>query len=303
MNGLLSYYKQESQVKLSPIDAHFLITTDTYQGKKTALLLEGYLRSMGVNVVGVIVPPGFSTKDYKSFASGINYIIKWCEESLPGYRQSRYHIVFNLVGGFKSLQGYMNILGMFYADEIIYIFEAPNTELIRIPRLPIVMDEVPVLKEKATLFALMEQGYLAKHNEILNIPEIYLEFDENRYYTLSTWGHLVWERNKEKVLGERLLEFPHLTYRNTFIDDFYKIDENARRANIQTKLAMVSLLFGERGLEALRRDSRLLYENYTNRDKIGHFRIDWAWRVSCYQEGNELILRHVGPHDYVNNNP
>jgi hypothetical protein len=32
----------------------------------------------------------------------------------------------------------MNTLGMFYADEVIYIFEAKTADLIRIPRLPIV---------------------------------------------------------------------------------------------------------------------------------------------------------------------
>jgi hypothetical protein len=50
-------------------------------------------------------------------------VIRWCQDTLPGYRESGYHIVFNLTGGFKSIQGWMQTLGMFYADEIVYIFE------------------------------------------------------------------------------------------------------------------------------------------------------------------------------------
>jgi len=49
------------------------------------------------------------------------------------------------------------------------------------------MDEIPALREKAVLFALMMHGYLANREEV-EVSEIYLEFNEKGYYTLSTWG-------------------------------------------------------------------------------------------------------------------
>lgn len=66
----------------------------------------------------------------------------------------------------------------------------------------------------------------------------------------------------------------------------------------------VSLLFREQGLAGLRKDGGLLYETYESRaGDTGHFRLNQDWRISCRPEGNILRLRHVGSHDYVNDNP
>ncbi len=309
LNGLYTYGQSEGRIKLEPNDYHVLLTTDTYQGLKTAHLLENHLRDAGVKSVEIEAPRGLSTKNRSRFTSGVKDVINWCEETLPGYRESRYRIVFNLVGGFKSLQGYMSTLGMFYADEIIYIFEAPTADLIRIPRLPVVFDEIPLLREKAVIFAFMENGHIATKEEVEDIPEIYLEHDQEGSYTLSTWGLLVWNRNKQDILGGELLEFPGLIYERTFKKDFNSIFERSRKANIQTKLAKVSLLYRERGLEALcSKGGGLYYKDYENKvapsgRNIGHFRINLDWRISCVPDGENLVLRCVGPHDYVNENP
>jgi len=147
LRGFLGYYGRDFHFRNISMDHHVLIATDTYQGREAARLLEEHLKRLGFNSIELMVPPGLSTRDCNSFTAGVNEVVRWCEQTLAGYRQHRYHIVFNLVGGFKSLQGYMNTLGMFYADEIIYIFEAPSADLIRIPRLPVVLDEIPVLQE------------------------------------------------------------------------------------------------------------------------------------------------------------
>ena len=77
-----------------------------------------------------------NTSSLEEFRLGIDELIKWCVGTLPGYRASGYKIVFNLVGGFKALHGYMQTLGMFYADETVYIFET-SRELLSIPRMPV----------------------------------------------------------------------------------------------------------------------------------------------------------------------
>ncbi len=304
LRGLLGYYERDFYSRTSNMDHHVLLATDTYQGRKAANLLDKHLRILGFSSVEIMVPQGLSTRDCNSFTGGINEVVKWCEQTLAGYRQQHYHIVFNLVGGFKSLQGYMNTLGMFYADEIIYIFEAPSADLIRIPRLPVVLDEIPILQEKSVLFTLMENGYLAKEEEVKSIPEIYLDFDQEGSYTLSTWGLLMWERHKQKILGsDQILPFPSLAYERSFEKDFLGITDKTRRADIQTTLARVSMLFHEHGLAGLRKDGGLLYDNYKNQTgNIGHFRLSQDFRVSCYPKDNILHLRHVGPHD-VNKKP
>jgi len=145
LNGILMYYGPGLRDRANSQDSHFLISTDTFQGQITSGIVKQYLLNLGWRDVRVFGPPGLSTKDSRSFTSGVKTIVKWCKEEVSEYRKRGYHIVFNLVGGFKSLQGVMTTLGMFYADEIIYIFEAETADLIRIPRLPIRMDVQPVL--------------------------------------------------------------------------------------------------------------------------------------------------------------
>ncbi|UNC93177.1 hypothetical protein [Candidatus Contubernalis alkaliaceticus] len=303
LNGIYGYYevsglKDESLER----DVHFLIASDTYQGQLTGKLIMNHLKCTGFKHVEIITPEGFNTKNTKNFKNGVSKIVKWCESTVSPYRESRYHIVFNLVGGFKSLQGYLNTLGMFYADEIIYIFDGVGSDLIRIPRLPVKMDEFPVLREQAVLFALMEHGYFACKNEVQGIPELMLE-DDGDCYTLDPVGLLLWERNKVEILGSsELLSFPGLLMQDSFSKDFNSVKENKKKAVIQNDLAKASLLFKEKGLAGLRSDGGFLYETYKNvKGNVGHFRLDQDWRISCLPDGDILRLRHVGNHDYVNN--
>jgi len=306
LNGIWGYYYSNATKKSRGQDFHFLISTDTFQGKLTAEMLKEYLRSKEFNVLDIFTPPGLSTADSHSFSNGIKQIVKWCQEVITEYRRQGYFVVFNLVGSFKSLQGFMNTLGMFYADEIIYIFEAETADLILIPRLPIKMELQPILKEKAKIFALMAENYIAFREELTGIPEIYLDMDEQGFATLSEWGFLVWNENKKEILGSLPLNqfnFKGLKYEKSFEKDFEKIDQN-RRADIISTLAQAAVIYQEKGLTGLREHGGLQYSDYQGlKEKIGHFRLDQDWRVSCKEENRILFLRHVGPHDYVNNNP
>ncbi len=83
------------------------------------------------------------------------------------------------------MQGYLNTIGMFYADEILYIFEGKGAELITIPRLPIIADSERI-KPFTPDFALMAAGLDTPVNTYnQDIPEsLVLKVDEEM--TLST---------------------------------------------------------------------------------------------------------------------
>lgn len=301
LNGVFGYYGQEAFSGLPPADPHILVATDTYQGQRTAELVRDCLKRRGAGAVEILAPEGLSTRDCAAFTKGMNEVIRWCEEVLTAYRQQNYYVVFNLVGSFKSLQGYMITLGMFYADEMVYIFEAPSADLIRIPRLPVAVGDEPILREKAALFVLMEHGYLPAQEEVKGIPEIYLDFEEG-VCTLSTWGLLLWQRKKKEILAEAdLLPFPHLRYEKSFERDFAHIGDRNMRAAILSELGKVSLIYGEKGLAGLRADPGFLYKDYeTLKDeRIGHFRLSRGWRVSARPDAGFLRLLRVGPHDAV----
>lgn len=300
LNGIYGLYQE--QLEQGKQDIHFLIATDTAQGQATANVVQTFLQTQGLNV-NIYTPPGLSTASTESFSLGIDSLLEWLDECITGYENSEYKICFNLVGSFKSLQGYLNTIGMFYADEIIYIFEG-STELITIPRLPIEIKNSKI-QPYAVEFALMAQGNTVHRSKLTGVPET-LIFTVDDEVILSNWGKLVWNRCKEQLLSKDLLEFPKLQYDPSFRND-YKSEKNINeRVKLQETLAKVSHLYlqSNGNTSVLKNDGGLLYEDYVGKNKsIGHFRINQGLRVSCKASEGHLSLRHYGAHDYVNNNP
>jgi putative CRISPR-associated protein (TIGR02619 family) len=301
LNGL--YGVCGPALEASPPDLHFLLATDTHQGRATARLVGGLLQAAGC-IAEVVAPPRLSTRSQADFAHGVRALITWCEEGLPGYRDAGYRVVFNLVGGFKSLQGYANTIGMFHADEIVYIFEGEGSPLLRIPRLPIRLDAGPLERERS-LCARLAEGLTVPATQLSGWPEALWEEAEPGRAWLSGWGLLVWGRLKDELLADEPLELPRLTYATSFRRDFAGHHNRREKVHLQEKLAKAAVLLEQSGgdLAALRRDGGLQYETYRNRPGIGHFRVSLGLRVSCREQGDALELLHFGAHDYVNDNP
>lgn len=303
LNGLYGLY--EDQLQRARNDVHVLVATDTVLGCRAAQTLEAFLRSQGITNVQMWVPEQLSSGDNRRFSHGIKELLRWCEETIPEYRADGYRIVFNLTGAFKSLQSYLNIAGMFYADEIVYIFES-SKQLLRIPRLPIQVDIAP-LQTYCTQLALLDAGAILPHGEVANLPEGLLDIDQHGDVTLSEWGRLIWNRVRHELLQQELLPLPNLVYEESFRRDFDRAAPE-ERVDLQRTLARVSVLLNEGGVVRLKQDGGLQYEDYQNRRSvdgrpIGHFRLTQGRRVSCVAEGEKLRLRHFGAHDRVNDNP
>lgn len=300
LNGIYGLYQE--QLEQGKQDIHFLIATDTAQGQSTANAIKSFLQSQEL-VVDIFTPQGLSTASTESFASGIDQLLEWMETTIPDYQNSGYKVCFNLVGSFKSLQGYLNTIGMFYADEIIYIFEG-SSEIITIPRLPITLDEKivqSIIKPYVVEFALMAQGRESDRAQLANIPETLIYVLDNEV-TLSNWGKLIWNRCKEQLLSDNLLDFPKLRYEPSFIKDYENIRNKAERVKLQETLAYVShLLLKSNGNTAmLKQDGGLQYGVLKNTDNVGHFRVTLGLRISCKVVEGNLVLRKYGEHDYGN---
>lgn len=219
LNGVYGYY--QDRLPGNNQDQHFLIHTDTYLGVRTAEILQEFLQTRNLYVTKQTFSK-LRTDTLENFQGSITELIKWCEETLPGYRNSKYRIVFNLTGGFKSIQGWMQTLGMFYADEIVYIFES-GQELLRIPRIPVAIDEgvSKVIEQHLGLFRrLAAPSGTCKIGELEGIPEVFyfLLGDEAE---LSPWGKLVWERSRNAIYGSGLHEPP--TERIRFTANFRNV--------------------------------------------------------------------------------
>jgi putative CRISPR-associated protein (TIGR02619 family) len=295
LNGIYGLY--EGNLSQGKIDTHWLVSTDTLQGGTTANIVKDFLLKVGISA-DIFTPQGLSTASTQSFSDGIDKLLEWFEETIPGYKDSNYHICLNLVGSFKSLQGYMNTIGMFYADEIIYIFEGENSEVITIPRLPIIVDESvihPYVKE----FALMAVGEVSSESVSKVQESLICKCGDEA--TLSTWGRLIWIKCKRELLSGNLLEFSSISYSDAFLKDYRSISDPGKRVELQEIIAKISSVLEKNNgdLSKLKTDGALQYNRYSNTKRIDHFRVNDAMRVSCVLDSKQLILLNYGTHKHV----
>jgi len=195
LNGILSFYERPP---IPSGESHYLLATDTWFGEETAKIAEAWLRKNGVANVNVIRHPDLQTADWQYFRSSLADLVKWCAETIAPQRTEHCRVVFNLSGGFKSETGFLQMLGMFYADETIYMFERSG-ELMRIPRLPVRMEDEPAIERDLSDFrraALDLKVHAAKSG-------IYwFEMDGQSY--LTPWGQLVFDQHKERIYRQAI---------------------------------------------------------------------------------------------------
>lgn len=315
LNGLLGFY--EGRAADLPRDMHCLVATDTAQGRATAEIIETFLRARGARHVEIVAPPGFSTGDATGYANGVRALLRFCAETVRGYRDSGHTVIFNTIGGFKSQRDILNIAGMFYADEILYVFEGPGSPLIRVPRLPIRIDR-ELFADHAVECALLARGLPVggKAGAVPEwIPETLLDApDPSGARLLSTWGELVWDQVKDDLLSGEPLDFPMIRYEPSYRRDFDGLPANdGRRARVlvQETVAEVSAALIESGGDTRPLFARkgLGFEHFQGANRAyAHFRVTNAQgglRISCEPLGGGmgLALRHVGAHDAVNDRP
>ncbi|MBY0229226.1 MAG: hypothetical protein K2W96_08120 [Gemmataceae bacterium] len=301
MHGLLG-----PSLKGGSGDLHFLIGTDTYQGRAAVDLVAEMIRQDGAEPQIEIIP-GFSTRNQQVFEAGIRELIRFCDSTFKHCRESGDTVYFNLVGSFKALQGYLNTIGMFYADEIVYIFEGEGAELVRIPRLPITLDLSWVEQHRA-LFAMLATGEHTEPEEVFQgWPEALWERAGQGRGWLSTWGLLLWQNAEESILNERLLDLPRIEYSDKFKRDFDDRRGNRKeRIQLQQALARVAVLLEKSGGDTApaKVDSSLQYDNYTGKHAgVGHFRTNNdGWRATCDSVSGRLRMRRFGDHT-INTTP
>ncbi|OZH51979.1 CRISPR-associated protein [Hydrocoleum sp. CS-953] len=295
LNGIYGLYEEE--IQRGKQDIHYLISTDTYSGKITAEIVENFLKTTGVVNTNIVKPSGLSTANTQKFSEGVDELIDFLSKQKENWQG--YKVCFNLVGGFKTLQGYLNTIGMLYADEIIYIFEGKRAELITIPRLPIAVDKT-LIKPYTVQLALMDTGALDK-SEVEKIPEALIG-DVDGKKVLSTWGKLIWDESKKDLLSDELLDFPWLDYQDIFRTDYKKIKDWREKVQLHETLAKVSYLLEESNGDTspLKKDYNIKYDPYEGTDNIDHFRVTRALRISCKKMDNgKLSLRYYGSHAHV----
>lgn len=177
---------------------HLLVHSDTALGKAAAGLLQAQMRGQS----SLVSTPGLRTKHLASFRDALAELTKALDETVSGYRAKGWVVVFNLTGGYKALNSYLQALGMIVADRCVFLFEG-ETELMQIPRLPVKLAEADVLLKHATVFRRLNVGYPVRASDAENVPEsLLMELDDE--VTISIYGDLVWTRHHAELFTRSL---------------------------------------------------------------------------------------------------
>ncbi|MDR2151411.1 MAG: putative CRISPR-associated protein [Helicobacteraceae bacterium] len=247
LNGILAFYGDRINEE-NKKDVHYLLATDTWLGEETANIVALWLKAHGFMDIRVKRHDDLQTADLQCFRNSLADLVKWCDETIKPLRSLQCRVIFNLSGGFKSETGFLQMLGMFYADETIYIFER-SSELMRIPRLPVKMDDNESARKDLRDFRRAALGLEVRAEK----SGIYW-FEVDGAYSLTEWGEFVFAQHKDEIYREQIHPSPsekivfaqgflpsctgetpsHKHEINEKIDLFARFLENEKRLNLKS---------------------------------------------------------------------
>ena len=180
---------------------HWLIATDTWLGRAGADCIRQVLEREGA-LAQVRVIPGMRTDDADRFREAVSELARLCGQEVRGQRAGGFRVIFNLTGGFKAVQGFMQALGMLYADDIVYVFERTEA-LLHIPRLPVELDALSIVRDHQRIFRRLAADLPVYAKEVGDLSESLYELVDDQAM-LSVWGEAVWQEARDALLAERL---------------------------------------------------------------------------------------------------
>lgn len=202
LHAIIRFY--EFQLQRAQDDFHFLLTTDTYLGARTGHLIKEWLSQYVSSQPQILNQSNLQTRSLTLFQWAMADLVKWIDQNIEGFKTHNYHIVFNLTGGFKSVQGFLQTLAMFYADETLYVFET-GKELFRLPRIPVKIVAQEVIESNFDFFRKLDLGIPTIIPE--KIPEVMLLKLEQEY-NLSDYGQVIFQQTKRMLYEQKAWPSP-----------------------------------------------------------------------------------------------
>lgn len=151
LNGFIRLHGGDFSAEAKRREIHLFLASDTFIGRLTRDLAMEWLRNQGFEQVSPLDVPGLRTSSLGEFRLGATELIESVDSILRAQRQAGHVCRFNLTGGFRSVNAFLQMLGALWADEVFFVFEG-SRELIRIPRLPIRLDIEGAVREHLDLF-------------------------------------------------------------------------------------------------------------------------------------------------------
>lgn len=190
LNAFLLWQKQ-NQVTNAEIYC-YLIHSDTVLGGYAAELVQEWLKTH--NYSASLQPiEMLNTLSMESFEEGLSNLVKWSSENFENIQKdSSQKVVFNVAGGFKVMSGFTLLLGQFWADETIYIFDGDRNSLLSIPRMPISLNNVTSFEDNLDLYRRLSWNEKLTDEECGKLNVLWV-----RNGKFTPLGRLVWEKAKD----------------------------------------------------------------------------------------------------------
>ncbi len=243
-----------------------------------------------------------NTKEPDCFNTAMADLTKWCSEHIaPLNGVSK--VVFNLVGGFKAFLGFMQALGMLYADETVYMFEG-STKQLKLPKLPRDLDSgiSKAIRDHLPALRLLSKDLPSTPEQCQSIPEVLL-LNIDGQYTLSSWGEVLFQKFQAQHYGDAVLESP-LPERIRYSEKFrrslevptMKDQQHKKQLNERIDDLARFLITGDNpkrlDLKALK--GKVLKSGATH--EIDLWSTSGGWRLFCHFEGNICVLDEIHSH-------
>ena len=290
LNALLNFYKDELKTE----DMHLLLYTDTYFGKKVTEVLKYFLENKGFGVIDFLAKD-LKTSNIEEFQLALNEVVKDISEIINNFKLQNYEIIFNLTGGFKSVNSFLQTMASLYADKSIYIFETSN-ELLEIPKLPINIDE-KFFEENSDILRKLEKGLEVEKEKLEKLPKsVVLKIDNE--YILSPWGEIVWQKYKNELLSKVLIIpiVKNIKYSKEFIKDFEKLNPSEKYQLNKTIEKLENYVLKKENLKSLKYHSLSGQISQKYSHEFYPFDGNNSRRVYCNEKDNYIVLDRIGGH-------
>ncbi len=287
LNGIIQYYGND--LNNAPSDIHYLLPSDTFIGKQACLLIQEFLQRYFQDI-RIMEIKDLQTSDCDTFQYALSELagqIMYLKEILlPGQK-----LIFNLTGGFKAILGFLQSLGMFYADETVYVFEFSKS-LLRIPALPVKLEPYEYLWNYASVFRRLDNSLPLESDTYHGIPSslVLNLFGEP---TLSAYGKIVWDSFRKNIYSQEMLD--SISAKVVFSSEFNKSVSNLDSDRYyQLNCRIDQLCVYMEGIEKQQLKSMDLKKLRVSHKQSTHELDAWAdqdaKRIFCHYENGNLIL-------------
>lgn len=288
LNSLLSW--QEKNGIPSSECTCYLLHTDTFLGENAAQLVEEWLTHHGYQSVLRQKIDNLSTSSLEDFEKGLASLAEWAFGYIPSPEQrgASTKYVFNVAGGFKSVSGFMQILGQFLADETIYLFEG-HSEILSMPHLPVRWEENESIRQNFADYHRVSLGIPPKNPERLNSLWV-------RNGQFTPWGQIAWESAKQVLYSEGIQSFVcDLMVEGEKFRDSVKGLDKLRNKMVNERLDdLAQFLMSGKTKNVRRLDYKVVKGNHPWSHECDAWADGSARRLFCNDKGDKVVVECLG---------